>query len=74
MGLSLQSIIAMHKDIFIVEYHHVVSLTVEPGGLDRANITLGSDMKVEVSAPHTAIQDIRERVESELASKVSFRG
>ncbi len=70
---SPDSIIAVHRDNFAVDHDHVVSLTVEPGGYDRADIVLvTSDMKVEMSASLSTIQGIG-RVEAVLGRKLSFR-
>ncbi len=74
VGLTPESIVAMDKDNFAVGYDQVVSLTVEPGGYDRADIVLvTSDMKVAMSASLVAIQGLRETIEFELGRKVSFR-
>ncbi len=73
-ALAPESILALDKDNFAVGYDQVVTMTVEPGEFDRADITLvTSNMKVVMSASLTAVNGVREMMESCLNGKVTFR-
>ena len=73
-GMPPESILALHKDNFAVGYDHVVSMIVDVGDLQEADITLvTSDLKAVMSASLTAVRGVREIVESLLGSKVTFR-
>lgn len=73
-GYPPDAILALDKDNFGISYDHVVSLTVEPGGYERADLTIVTgDMKLELSASLAAVQGLGQILESRLGSKAEFR-